>query len=91
MYISQNTIKVSDLRKNTADVIEEIRDFNQPVIVFAHSTPKIVIMNCDLYEKLKQDKKSTLEGGLNFFIDPPDQVLIKERGIDAVKEIRKLR
>lgn len=94
MYTFHNTLKISDLRKHTADVIEEIEQMDEPVTVLSRSTPRIVIMSFHLYEKNegKSPKPPAKKGGgkhgLDFFIDPPEEFLIKKKGLDAVKLIR---
>ena len=92
MYILHHTLKVSDLRKHTAEVMKEVEAENQPVTVFSRSEPKIVIMSFRLFQKIKHVGKSyrpSLEKeGFDFFIDPPEEFLIKEKGLDAVRAIR---
>ena len=98
MYTSQNTIKISDLRKKTAEVVDEIAGAGEPVFIFAHSEPKVVMMSCAAYWKMKegtpQKKATTKPGekhGLDFFIDPPEDFLVKKKGIDIVKLLREER
>ncbi|MBI4994987.1 type II toxin-antitoxin system Phd/YefM family antitoxin [Candidatus Peregrinibacteria bacterium] len=92
MYTLHNTLKISDLRKHTAEVVEEIEKGDKPVMVFSRSQPKIVIMSFSLYrQKEKQESSSANKTGIDMFIDPPEEMLIKKKGIDAVKEIRALR
>lgn len=97
MYTHHNTVKVSDLRKHTTEVIGELEEMEEPVTVFSHSEPKIVIMSFRLFQRMKPgrgQKKAaddTEKHGLDFFIDPPEEMLVKTKGIDLVKEIRKLR
>lgn len=92
MYTLQNTIKISDLRKHTAEVIEEISEADEPVYVFSRSKPKVIIMSCDAFEIVKKSaskpKTKPVKTGIDFFIDPPEDFLIKKKGIDAVKAIR---
>ncbi|MBI2634062.1 type II toxin-antitoxin system Phd/YefM family antitoxin [Candidatus Peregrinibacteria bacterium] len=90
MYIVQNTIKISDLRKNTNEIIEEVEKADQPITVFSRSEPKIIIMSCKTYKKLKEPEKLNTKG-IDFFINPPEGFLIKEKGLDAVKLIREER
>ncbi|MEK7523507.1 MAG: type II toxin-antitoxin system prevent-host-death family antitoxin [Patescibacteria group bacterium] len=97
MYTNHHTVKVSDLRKHTTEVIEEVEEMEEPVTVFSHSKPKIVIMSFKVFQRMKpgRDKEETADDGekhgLDFFIDPPEEMLVKKKGIDIVKEIRKLR
>ena len=94
MYTTKNTIKISDLRKHTAEVVEEIETLGIPVTVFAHSKPRVVIMAYESFEALREKSSHTqgpITENIDIFGDPPDHLLIKTPGLDAVKEIRKLR
>lgn len=101
MYTLQNTVKISDLRKKTAEVIDEIAESSEPMYVFSHSKPRVVIMSCASFEKIKSSSSRATQKnrktqhfekhGMDFFIDPPEEFLLKKRGLDAVREIRKLR
>ena len=42
-------------------------------------------------QKAALKKESTEKHGIDFFIDPPEEFLIKGKGLDAVKMIRALR
>ena len=100
MYTSHNTIKISDLRKHTAEVIDEISESDQPVFIFSRSEPKGVFMSLTLYRSTHKDanltdakpsaipKNTKQKRGIDFFIDPPEDMLIKTKGLDAVKLIR---
>ena len=94
MYTSRNILKISDLRHHMNDVLEEVDASDEPIIVFSRSEPKMVIMSIKTYEK-RQRKTSQTEDdypkGADFFINPPDEFLIKKKGLDAVKLIRELR
>lgn len=92
MYTSHNTLKISHLRKHTAEVIDEIAVGKEPVFVFSHSEPKVVMMSWSAFEKFKKgEEKDDKISGLDFFIDPPEDMLVKKKGIDAVKLVRSLR
>lgn len=93
MYTLHNTVKISDLRKKTAEVIEEVAESSEPVYVFSRSQPKVVMMSWLLFAKRnpkqKEKKISVSEKhGIDFFIDPPEDFIIKKKGLDAVKLIR---
>ena len=88
MYTSTNTLKISDLRMHTADVIEEIEGKSDAVVVFSRSKPKVVIINYTAFQALKVEKK---ENPGKFFANPPKRFLFKKKGIDSVKLIRSLR
>lgn len=96
MYTKNRTLKTSDLRKHTHKVLREIQKVATPITVFSRSTPEVVIMSLEVYEGLQQgiphNAPSASQGkGIGFFIDPPKEVLIQGKGIDAVKEIQQLR
>jgi len=97
MYTSKYTLKISDLRKHTAEVLDEINEQTQPVVIFSRSEPKAVIMNFEIYQQMKERRSSTEDNiddepkGVDFFINTPDKYLIKTKGLDAVKIIRELR
>lgn len=96
MYTFHNTLKISDLRKHTAEIVEEIEKEDEPVTVFSRSQPKIVVMSFSLYtkmmnKKIPQGMPVLKKTGIDIFIDPPEDLLIKKKGISAVKEIRSLR
>lgn len=95
MYTTQNTVKISDLRKHTSEVISEIEKSEEPIMIFSRSQPKVVMMSFHWYQKTRPGKtrveKTQEKHGIDFFIDPPEEFLIKKRGLDVVKEIRKLR
>lgn len=102
MYTLHNTIKISDLRKKTAEVIEEIAGSSEPVYVFSRSEPKVVMMSCKVFEgaqeavdegevkngKRKKPAVTSEKRGIDFFIDPPEEILFKKKGLDAIKIIR---
>lgn len=93
MYTSHNTIKISNLRKHTAEVIDDVEKKHEPFFVFSRSQPKIVIMNVRLYQEIQKTGQTgnpalREKSGIGFFIDPPDEFLLKKRGLDAVRLIR---
>ena len=95
MYISKNTLKISDLRHHMNDVLDEIDTCDSPIIVFSRSQPKLVVMSVETFEK-RQKKESLIEKddypfGAELFINPPEELTIKTGGLDAVKLIRELR
>lgn len=89
MYTLKNTIKISDLRKHTAEVIDEVSETGGLFYVFSRSKPKVIIMSCNTFDLMKKKSKpAPIKSGIDFFIDPPEDLLIKEKGIDAVRAIR---
>lgn len=93
MYTSHNTLKISDLRKHTAEVIDDVEKKGEPVFVFSRSEPKIVIMNIRLYQQMQKENRASArtskeKRGISFFVDPPDELLLKKKGLNAVHLIR---
>ncbi len=93
MYTKHNTVKISDLRKHTQEVLAEIENTEQPIVIFSRSQPKVVIMSFNWFKKMQKnipepESNPEDETGLDFFANPPEEFLIKEKGLDAVKLIR---
>lgn len=92
MYIQNNTIKSSDLRKYTAEVMEEVQAHPGPITVFSHSKPKMMVMSLDAYERLinstneVQIDPEAMRNAMEFLINPPKELLI--HGSDPVELIR---
>jgi prevent-host-death family protein len=59
MYSSQNTISISELRKNTLDVLEKIEESEEPITIFSHSKPVGMIMSISTYARLQLECEST--------------------------------
>ncbi|MFA5855499.1 MAG: type II toxin-antitoxin system prevent-host-death family antitoxin [Candidatus Gracilibacteria bacterium] len=92
MYIVENTVSVSDLRKHTIDVMKGVARSSKPVVVFSRSKPKIVLISYQNYAANEESERPIHSGrGADFFINTPEKFLIHKKGCDAVKEIRKLR
>jgi hypothetical protein len=92
MFIKHNTVKVSDLRKNTIAVFKELDESDQVVTVFVNSEPKVVMMTPIHYNLLKAQKEKKVNwSAFNKFNNPPEHLLIKKKNVDAVKLIRELR
>ncbi|MEK7528622.1 MAG: type II toxin-antitoxin system Phd/YefM family antitoxin [Patescibacteria group bacterium] len=96
MYIAKNTVKVSDLRRHTAEVLDEVEESNRPVMVFSRSQPKVVMISYSTFESMKNGASSVIKSdtepsGIDFLINTPEKYLIKTKGLDAVKLIRELR
>lgn len=87
------TITITDLRKDTLRVLNKMEKSTLPFTIISNSKPIGVIMNMKLYEKTQQREPSvdmTLYGkGLDLFINPPKEFLIKKKGLNAVDLIRK--
>lgn len=93
MLTAQNTLSISDLRKNTLEVLEKLDELEEPLTVFLHSKPVAVLMSIPLYTKLQQNADSNFEdekyiNAWDFLINPPEEIRIKKKGLDAVKLIR---
>ncbi|MBT5016213.1 hypothetical protein HN748_02435 [Candidatus Peregrinibacteria bacterium] len=76
------------------DVLDEIDTSDSPIIVFSRSQPKLVVMSIETFEKRQKTTsvpKDDYPFGADFFINPPEEFIIKKGGLDAVKLIRELR
>ena len=77
--------------------MEEVEESGGVFVVFSRSTPKAVLMSYKHFKQLEAKpenmdfESSDAPRGLDFFINPPKEFLIRKRGIDVVKEIRRLR
>lgn len=47
-----NTVSITNLKQNTADVIERVKTDGSPILVIQHSEPAAVLVNPDEYEAL---------------------------------------
>lgn len=96
MFTAQNTISVSELRKNTLEVFERIDQIEEPITIFSHSKPVGVFMSMKIYKHMKDQSSSEVDKARaakawDFFINPPEDMLIKDKNFDPVKAIRELR
>lgn len=96
MFSIQNTLSVSDLRKNTIAVLERVNESEEPLTIFSNSKPVAVLMSIVQYAELQMDAESTVNPrdyakALDFLINPPSKILIKKKGLNAVDIIRKER
>lgn len=89
MYTIHNTLKISDLRKHTDAVLDEVDTREEPVIIISRSVPRAVLISYRHYQNLKE-KKNT-QSGLDFLIHPSKELMIHKKGGDIVNEIRRLR
>ena len=95
MLTEQNTFSISDLRKNTLEVLEKVEEMDEPITIFLHSRPVAVMMSLKTYKK-NQTRQSDLDHAryvkaMDFFIHPPKKFLIEKKGFDSVQAIRDLR
>lgn len=49
-----NTVSITDLKQNTADVIKKVKSSGQPVVVLQRSAPAAVLVDPDYYEILEK-------------------------------------
>ena len=94
MLTSHRTLTVSDLRKRTDLVMEELADLKEPVTVFSRSKPVAVMMSVGLYEHLCQQEArpdpAQAKLAMAFFVDPPKRFQLKSTQ-GAVAMIHSLR
>lgn len=48
-----NTVSITDLKQNTADVVKKMKSSGQPVVVLQRSEPAAVLVDPDYYEILE--------------------------------------
>lgn len=90
----ENILTISALRKNTLGVLKALEVNEEPMTIFVHSKPVAVIMSISSYTQLRQDADPILENknyssAWDFLINPPESILIKKKGLNAVDLIRK--
>lgn len=49
-----NTVSITDLKQNTADVVKKMKSSGQPVVVLQRSEPTAVLIDPDYYEILEK-------------------------------------
>ena len=54
MYFMINTVSITDLKQNTADVVKKMKSSGQPVVVLQRSEPAAVLVDPDYYEILEE-------------------------------------
>lgn len=96
MFTEANTLSISELRKNTLEVLEKANQLDEPITVFSHAKPVGVFMSMKIYQRLKAEAptaadKTRAAKAWDFFINPPEDVLIKDKKFNSVKAIRELR
>lgn len=94
MLLEQSTATVSELRKDTLRILQIINASETPLTIFSNSKPVGVIMSIPAYTQLKmkseeQEDLSEYAKAWDFLIDPPENLRIKTKGLDAVDLIRK--
>ena len=52
-----NILPVSDLRQNTAKVLKQLRENNEPIVITQRGRAAAVIIGVDAYEKSEHDKE----------------------------------
>jgi prevent-host-death family protein len=79
------TFSISDLRKNTASVINNVHDTQEPAVILQRSKPKAMIVDYEYYQALEESvldlsdareaEKAKKENTTSF-----DQYLVKRFG-----------
>lgn len=96
MFTAQNTLSISELRKNTLEVLAKIDELDEPITIFSHSKPVGVFMSMKIYKRLQGESRTDLDKARaakawDFFVNPPEDMMIKDKKFDPVKAIRELR
>ena len=74
MQALTNTIKMSDLRKNTEEVIHSVQNSQSAFMLMSRSEPVLVMMSLSAYRKISQEDleyidSEILEKSMNFFAE----------------------
>lgn len=91
MFISQNSVKFSDIRRNSDQFFLELDELDSPVTIFKRSKPIAVIMNPDYYNRLNKQPDANWKNAKNsmkFLFKP---LVENDESFDAVECIRKER
>lgn len=94
MFVQNQTLKSSDLRKHTHEVLEELAQEDDPVMVFSRSKPTgVVLMSVKTLERYKSRAESGPKSslGIDFFIDTPDLFKMNAHGKSAAQLVREMR
>ena len=49
-----NTVSITDLKQNTADVVKRVKTTGQPIVIMQRSEPSAVIVDTDYYHILEE-------------------------------------
>lgn len=49
-----NTVSITDLKQNTADVVKRVKSSGEPLVVMQRSQPAAVLVDPDYYEILEE-------------------------------------
>ncbi len=93
MQALTNTIKMSDLRKNTDVVINSIQNSQSAFMLMSRSEPVLVMMSLSAYRKINQEDldyfdPEIYDKAIDFFANFSSRNSMKGKKIDAVKLIR---
>lgn len=78
-----NTVSITDLKQNTADVVKRVKTSGEPLVVMQRSEPAAVLVDPDYYE--------ILEGALEDLEDLRDIELRKNEPTVSMDEYLKKR
>ena len=73
MITKENTLSVSTLRQNTAEVLRKIDQTEEPLYIFRRSEPAAVLLDIDHF--------NFLEGVLEDFLDSQELLSVSEKEI----------
>lgn len=88
-----NTIKMSDLRKDTKNVLKTIQNSQEVFTLMSRSEPVMVLMSLSAYRTINQEDSDYFDAelydkGMDFFANFANRNSMKGVEIDAVKLIR---
>lgn len=49
-----NTVSITDLKQNTADVVKKVKSSGEPILVMQRSEPAAVLVDPEYYEVLEE-------------------------------------
>ena len=73
MITKENTLSVSTLRQNTAEVLEKVDQTDKPLYIFRRSEPAAVLLDIDHF--------NFLEGILEDFLDSQELLSVSEKEV----------
>ena len=92
MQTLTNTVKMSDLRKNTDVVIHSIQNSQAAFMLMSRSEPVLVMMSVAAYRKINQEDleyfdSESYDKAVDFFANFSSRNSMKDKKIDAVELI----
>lgn len=74
MITKENTLSVSTLRQNAAEILEKVDQANEPFYIFRRSEPAAVLLDIDHF--------NFLEGVLEDFLDSQELLSVSKKEVE---------